>query len=350
MMTISPTAVDRDGDALWRAVLERDRGCDGAFVFAVLSTRIYCRPSCPARRPARDKVRFFADGVAAQAAGFRACKRCHPDEPVREELAVSRAIALLQGAEGRITLADLAARVGYSPAHFQRLFTQATGLSPAAYARALRIERVGDTLGSAASVTEALYEAGYGAPSRFYAASGERLGMNPSAWRQGGQGVAIRWALVRCSLGQLLVAATDKGVCRVAFGEGEAELAARFPRAALFAGDAEFAQLIGSVVNAVERPGTSHAIPLDVRGTAFQESVWAELRRIPAGETRTYGQIAAAIGRPGAVRAAGSANGANPVAVLIPCHRVVRSDGTLGGYAWGEEIKRELLRREEAAG
>ena len=195
-------------------------------------------------------------------------------------------------------------------------------------------------------VTHAIYEAGFGAASRFYEASEGKLGMKPSAWRDGGRGVTIRWAVVPTSLGRMLVAATDKGVCRLSFAEGREELESRFPRAELVEGGGEFAALLEKVVSAVEQPGDSRAIPLDVQGTAFQEAVWRELQRIPAGETRTYAQIAAALGKPGAVRAAGSANGANNVAVLIPCHRVIRSDGTIGGYAYGEDIKRELLRRE----
>jgi AraC family transcriptional regulator of adaptative response/methylated-DNA-[protein]-cysteine methyltransferase len=245
-----------------------------------------------------------------------------------------------------VTLGQLAAETGYSPAHFQRVFKRAIGLSPAAYLRALKLERAGEALSEGASVTEAVYAAGYGAPSRFYAASEGRMGMAPSAWRNGGAGVTIRWAVVATSIGRMLVAATDKGVCRLSFDEGADDLARRFPRAELREGGADFSDLLGQVVAAVEQPGDSRAIPLDVQGTAFQEAVWRELQRIPPGETRSYAQIAAAVGKPGAVRAAGSANGANNVAVLIPCHRVVRSDGTLGGYAYGLDIKRELLRRE----
>jgi len=337
-----------DEEAAWRAVEARDRTADGRFVFAVLSTGIYCRPSCPARRPARTGARLLADGAAARAAGFRACLRCRPDDVARDEAAVLAAIAHLRAAEGPVALGDLAARAGYSPTHFQRLFTRLAGLSPAAYARALRQERAASALSEGGRVTDAIHAAGYSGPSRFYAEAG-RMGMAPSAWRDGGQGVAIRWAVAGTSLGPLLVAATDRGVCRVAFGEGEAELRARFPKARMEPGGAAFAALVEQVVAAVERPGEASFIPLDVQGTAFQQAVWRELRRIPPGETRTYAQIAAAAGNPGAARAAGSANGANPVAVLVPCHRVVRADGSPGGYAWGEAIKRELLRRERDA-
>lgn len=335
-------------DEAWTAVLARDRAFDGRFVTGVLSTRIYCRPSCAARHPLRANVRFFANGAAARAAGLRPCKRCSPDDVARDEKAVLAAIEAIKGSEEVPALAGLAADAGYSVAHFQRLFTRMTGLSPAAYSRALRLERASAALSSGESVTGAIYEAGYSAPSRFYAAKEGRMGMAPSAWANGGRGVTIRWAVVPTSLGAMLVAATDKGVCRLSFNESVDDLAERFPKAELAEGGAGFAALLADVVAAVETPGAPHAIPLDVRGTAFQEAVWRELRRIPPGETRSYAQIAAAVGKPQAVRACGSANGANNVAVLIPCHRVVRSDGTLGGYAYGLDIKRKLLDKEGA--
>lgn len=335
-----------EDERAWQAVLARDRTFDGRFFTGVLSTGIYCRPSCSARHPRRENVRFFDQAEAAQAAGLRACLRCRPGDIARDEQAVANALTALADVEAVPSLAELAATVGYSPSHFQRVFKRAVGLSPAEYVRAGRIERAGAALSDGTSVTAAIYEAGYGAASRFYEASRDRMGMTPSAWRDGGRGVTIRWAAVATSLGDMLVAATPRGVCRLSFREGREELVARFPRAELVEGDERFAALLADVVGAVERPGHSQAIPLDVQGTAFQEAVWRELQRIPAGETRTYAQIAAAVGKPGAVRAAGSANGANNVAVLIPCHRVIRSDGTLGGYAYGETIKRELLRRE----
>ncbi len=330
----------------WTAVLARDRAFDGRFVTGVLSTGIYCRPSCAARHPRRENVRFFASGAEARAEGLRPCLRCSPDDVSRDERAVLAAIAAIKAAEQPLALGGLAADNGYSPAHFQRLFKRATGLSPAAYARALRMERASDALSTGGRVTDAVYDAGFAAPSRFYAASEGRLGMAPSVWANGGKGVTIRWAVVETSLGAMLVAASDKGVCRLSFGEGREALEVRFPHAELTEGGAEFAALLAEVVASVEAPGNAAHIPLDVRGTAFQEMVWQELRRIPPGETRSYAQIAAAVGKPGAVRAAGSANGANNVAVLIPCHRVVRSDGTLGGYAYGLEIKAKLLERE----
>ena len=333
-------------DEAWRAVLGRDRAYDSRFVTGVLSTGIYCRPSCAARHPLRVNVRFFVSGEEAQAAGLRACKRCLPDDVSRDEKAVLAAIETIKASEEVPALAGLAADAGYSVSHFQRLFTRMTGLSPAAYSRALRLERASDALSSGERVTDAIYDAGYSAPSRFYEASGARMGMAPSAWANGGKGVTIRWAVVASSLGPMLVAATDKGVCRLSFGEDERALAVRFPNAALAEGGADFAALLADVVAAVETPAANHTIPLDVRGTAFQEAVWRELRRIPAGETRSYAQIAAAVGKPAATRACGSANGANNVAVLIPCHRVVRSDGSMGGYAYGLEIKRRLLEKE----
>jgi AraC family transcriptional regulator of adaptative response/methylated-DNA-[protein]-cysteine methyltransferase len=339
-----------DPDKAWSAVTRRDRSFDGRFVTGVLTTGIYCRPSCAARHPARGNVRFFADGAAARAAGLRPCKRCRPDEVGRDEAAVLAAIDEIKASAdafgGRPQLAELAAAVGYSPTHFQRVFARATGLSPAAYARALREERAREALSREGSVTEAIYDAGFEAPSRFYDSMEGKLGMAPSAWVRGGKGVTINWAVVATTLGPMLVAATDKGVCRLSFAEGREELQARFPNAELVEGGAEFTALLQRVIDAVERPGTGGDIPLDVRGTAFQQRVWAELRKIPLGETRSYAEIAAAAGKPKAVRAAGSANGANNVAVLIPCHRVVRSDGSLGGYAYGLDIKRELLSRE----
>ena len=335
-----------DAQTAWEAFTRRDRTFDGRFVIGVLTTGIYCRPSCAARQPQRQNVRFFADGAEARDAGLRACKRCRPDEVARDEAAVLAAIDEIKSSEGLPQLAELAQAVGYSPTHFQRVFTRATGLSPAAYARALREERAREALSSGGSVTEAIYDAGFEAASRFYDSMEGKLGMAPSAWVRGGEGVRINWAVVTTSLGPMLVAATGKGVCRLSFNEGHEDLAARFPNAELIEGGAEFAALLQRVVDAVEHPGAGGDIPLDVRGTAFQERVWAELRKIPPGETRSYAEIAAAAGKPSAVRATGSANGANNVAVLIPCHRVVRSDGSLGGYAYGLDIKRELLSRE----
>lgn len=328
------------------AFAARDRSQDGRFVVGVTTTGIYCRPSCPARRPRPENVRYYSANRDAEAAGFRPCKRCKPDEAARDEAAVTEAVAAIRAAEAPLSLEALGELTGYSPAHFQRVFTRITGLSPASYARALREERAREALSGGGNVSDAIYEAGFEAPSRFYDAMKGRLGMAPSAWAKGGAGVTINWAVVPTTLGAMLVAATDKGVCRLSFGEGREELAAIFPKAELAEGGAEFASLLKRVVAAVETPGSATDIPLDVKGTAFQEAVWRELLKIPAGETRSYSEIAAAAGKPKAVRAAGSANGANHVSVLIPCHRVLRSDGGIGGYAWGTGIKEELLKRE----
>ena len=332
--------------AMTAAFARRDRAADGRFVAGVITTGIYCRPSCPARRPRPENVTFFSTNAEAQAAGFRPCKRCRPDHTARDDAAVTAAIAAIRGADGPLSLDQLSRLTHYSPAHIQRLFKRRTGLSPAQYARALREERARTALSGGGSVGDAIYEAGFEAPSRFYESMKGRMGMAPSAWAKGGAGVTIHWAVVETSLAPMLVAATDRGVCRLGFGEGPEALAAIFPHAALVRGGEEFSGLLARVVAAVEAPGTGADIPLDVKGTAFQEAVWRALREIPRGETRSYAEIAAAAGKPKAVRAAGGANGANHVAVLIPCHRVVRSDGSLGGYAYGTAIKKQLLERE----
>lgn len=281
------------------------------------------------------------------AAGFRPCKRCRPDEVARDKAAVDLVISMTKAEGGPVGLEELASETGYSPAHLQKLFKRAIGLSPAAYGRAIRQQHAQRALKGAQSVTEAVYEAGYAAPSLFYEDSKGRLGMSPSVWRDGGRGARIEWAVVATSLGEILVAATAKGVCRLSFDENEPDLRARFPEADLVKAGPVLAELFEKVIEAVEKPGTcGDDIPIDVQGTVFQERVWQELRKIPPGETRSYAQLAAAAGNPKATRAAGSANGANHVSVLIPCHRVVRSDGSLGGYAYGTDIKAELLRRE----
>lgn len=332
----------------WQRVLAKDRRFDGAFVTGVHSTGIYCRPSCPARLPLRKNVRFYATPEAAAAAGLRPCKRCSPHTLSAEEACVLAAIDAIRE-NGGMTLEQLANLTGYTATHFQRLFKRSTGLSPAAFAKACREERVREALSRGLGVTEALAAAGYAGSAAFYSETKGKLGMTASEWARGGAGKVIHWAVLETSLGSMLVAATDRGVCCLAFGEGEAELRARFPKAALVpAGDA-FRDIFAQVLSAVERPGPgSAAIPLDVHGTAFQQRVWEELRRIPHGETRSYGELAAALGSPKASRAVGGANGANHIAVLIPCHRVIAADGSLGGYAYGLEIKAELLKREKA--
>lgn len=264
---------------------------------------------------------------------------------MRDSAAVARALELIRYG-GTSTLAELAAQCGYSPSHLQRIFKHAVGLTPAAYAKARKEERARELLRVSDTVTNAIFEAGYESSSRFYDAAKEKLGMTPSAWLKGGEGVTIHWSAVDTSLGPMLVAATRTGVCRVSFGESEGELRARFPAARLIEADDAFTELFARIVTVVEMPGNAHDIPLDVAGTAFQERVWQELRRIPPGQSISYGELAARLGQPKASRAVGGANGANPVAVLVPCHRVVAADGSLGGYAWGNEIKAELLRRE----
>lgn len=338
-----------DADSAWAAFERRDRAYDGRFVGAVTSTGIYCKPSCPARHPKRENVLFYRDGAEARVAGFRACLRCKPDEVGRDRIAVAKAVALIEADEDGIGLEELAARVGYAPHHFHRLFKRATGVTPAAYARGLKAQRAARALIEEDTVTQAIYEAGYSAPSRFYEGGARRLGMTPSAWRKGGAGVTIRWTVADTSLGPMLVAATDKGLCRVSFDEGEEALKLRFPKAEIVPGGAALADLAARVVASVESPERHHDLPLDVQGTAFQEAVWQALRAIPAGETRSYSELAAIAGSPGAVRAAGTACGQNKVAVVIPCHRAQRSDGTLGGYAYGLDRKVVLLKREGVA-
>ena len=332
-------------DDRWQIAMAKDRRFDGVFVTGVHSTGIYCRPSCPARAPKRENVRFYANGDAAEAAGLRACKRCAPDQQSREEAAVMQVITILREAEEPVSLEKLGVVTGYSPTHLQRIFTRAVGLSPAAYARALRRERAGEALAQEERVSDAIYAAGYSAPSRFYE-DRKDMGLTASDWKDGGAGRAIHWSVIATSLGKMLVAATERGVCCLAFNEGEDELRARFPKAELIEGGEAFRAIFERVTAAVEQPGTGRDIPLDVKGTAFQQRVWQALREIPAGETRSYGELAAALGKPSASRAVGGANGANNIAVLIPCHRVIAADGTLGGYAYGLEIKSELLKRE----
>ena len=335
-----------DPDTAWAAFVARDRAQDGAFVVGVTSTGIYCRASCPARRPKREHARFFADGAAAEAAGFRACRRCMPEAEPRDRVAVARVAEMLREAEAAVPLGTLATTVGYAPHHLSRIFKRATGLTPAAYARALRAERVREALSTTGGVTSAIYDAGYAAPSRFYDDAGAQLGMTPSAWVRGGTGVTIAWTVPSTSLGALLIAATDKGLCRVAFDSDETALRARFPAAEIVAGGDALDDLAARVVAEVEAPGRDTGLPRDVQGTAFQEAVWAALRAIPAGETRSYAELAVAAGYPNAVRAVGSACGANPLAVVVPCHRVWRGDGSAGGYAWGLERKAALRGRE----
>jgi AraC family transcriptional regulator of adaptative response/methylated-DNA-[protein]-cysteine methyltransferase len=336
-----------DGEAAWSAVLARDRSADGRFVTGVLTTGIYCRPSCAARHPKRENVRFFASGAEAAAAGLRPCLRCKPEEVTREAAAMERALALIESVEEPVSLAVLAEAAGYSPHHFHRLFKRAIGVTPAAFVRAKRVKGMAISLEREEKVTDAIYEAGYSAPSRFYADAKARLGMTPSVWRNGGRGQTIRWAKAETDLGEMLVAATEQGICRLSFDEGEEDLRRRFPDARIEQGGEAMADLVRRTAAAVNAPERPHDLPLDVRGTAFQEAVWRELSRIPPGESLSYAALAARAGKPGAARAAGSACGANSVAILIPCHRARRGDGSLGGFAYGVGRKQRLLEREE---
>jgi AraC family transcriptional regulator of adaptative response/methylated-DNA-[protein]-cysteine methyltransferase len=335
-----------DEDTAWNAVMARDRASDGRFVTGVLTTGIYCRPSCAARHPKRANVRFFPTGAEARSTGLRACLRCKPDEVTREAEALARAYRLLDAAETPPSLAELAATAGYSPHHFHRLFKRATGITPADYARGRRAQNMTRSLEENVRVTDAIYDAGYSGPGRFYADAKARLGMTPSAWRDGGRGETIRWAVAETFLGTMLVAATGKGICRLSFDEGEAELKQRFPHARIEQGGAAMADLVRKTAAAVNAPERPHDLPLDVQGTAFQQAVWRELSRIEPGQSLSYAALAARAGKPGAARAAGSACGANKVAVLIPCHRAQRGDGSLGGFAYGLERKAALLERE----
>ena len=338
--------VHLDVDTAWAAFERRDRSWDGQVIGAVKTTGIYCKPSCPARRPKREHVEFFASANEARAAGYRSCLRCKPDEVGRDREAVASAVRLIEAAEESLTLDELADAVGYAPHHFQRIFKRDLGVSPAEYARGLRNRRTQAALKANGRVTDAVYDAGYSGPSSFYSDAKERLGMTPSAWRDGGRGETIRWTHFDTPLGQMMIAATSKGICRLTFDDNEASLRRLFPKATIVEDAGGLKELIQGALEAIERPLAAHQLPIDVAGTAFQEAVWRELRKIPVGETRSYAQIAAAIGQPTAVRAVGTANGDNHVAVLIPCHRVIRSDGTLGGYAGGLDRKRKLLAAE----
>lgn len=345
-----------DDEARWAAVTRRDSAADGAFYYSVATTGVYCRPSCAARPALRRNVAFHATTADAEAAGFRPCKRCKPDQaPLAERQAalVAEACRTIEAAEEAPSLDVLAAAAGLSPFHFHRVFKAVTGVTPKAYATARRAERIKAELDGTGSVTEAIYAAGYNASSRFYEKSNAMLGMTPGAWRNGGRGVAIRFAVGQCSLGAVLVAASPRGVCAIQFGEDPEALVRglqdRFPKADLVGADPDFEATVALVVGQVEAPRRDFHLPLDVKGTAFQEQVWRALQQIPLGRTASYADVAAAIGAPKAVRAVAQACAANHAAVAIPCHRVVRTDGSLSGYRWGVERKRALLDREAAA-
>ncbi len=330
--------------------MARDARQDGRFVFAVRTTGIYCRPSCPSRRPRRDSVEFFSDPQQAERAGYRACLRCKPTEISAQARFVIRARQLLDEAEGVLTLAELSERVGVSPFHLQRLFKRATGLSPREYQSARRMQQVKHGLRKGDDVTTALYDAGFGSPSRLYEKASQQLGMTPGAYRRGGAGMAIQYAIVPSPLGRLLVAATARGLCSVRFGDSahelERELREEFRAAEIHRDDAALGRYLQPLLASLRGENTTMDLPLDVRATAFQKKVWDALREIPPGETRSYSEVARAIGDPKAVRAVAAACASNPVALAVPCHRVVRSDGELAGYRWGIERKKKLLDQE----
>lgn len=351
----NPSASQLDAPR-WRAINARDPAADGSFFYAVTTTGVYCRPTCPSRRPLRQHVRCFDTIDAAERAGFRPCRRCHPERSLSPDddrrsrvLAACRAI---ERAESAPTLAALAEAAGLSRFHFQRLFKRIVGVTPREYHAARRRQRLQHALGRGEPVDAALYDAGYGSPSRVYERTGELLGMSPGTYRNGAPGARIRCGYARTALGWLAVAATDRGVCAVELGASRAELAehigSRFSRATLVGTDPELDAWLGALVAFVATPARRLELPLDVRGTAFQQRVWRALRAIPAGTTLSYGELARRVGMPRGARAVGRAVASNPVALAIPCHRVIGGDGGLGGYRWGVARKRRLLAHEQA--
>ena len=334
----------------WQAIIHRDKKAADAFVYSVKTTGVYCRPSCPARRARRDNVAFHLTPKDAERAGFRACKRCKPDDPsARSEHAamVARACKLIVDSEEPLSLDVLAAAVGMSSWHFHRVFKSITGLTPKAYAAAHRAQRMHQELSRNGTVTSAIYNSGFQSNGRFYAESTKRLGMKPTDFKAGGDGATIRFAVGECSLGSILVAASELGICSIALGQDPdalvTELQDRFSRAKLIGGDKKFERMVARVVAFVESPSAGLELPLHVQGTAFQQRVWKALCQIPRGATCTYSELAQRLGQPKATRAIAAACAANTLAVAIPCHRVVRTDGSLSGYRWGVERKRRLL-------
>lgn len=337
----------------WKAVLQRNPRADGAFWYSVRTTGVYCRPTCPARRAQRQHVLFHATSAAAEREGFRPCQRCHPNGPglaERHTAAIARACRLIEKAAEPPRVEMLARAAGMSRYHFQRTFKAVTGVTPRSYAAAQRAERVRNALPRRKTITEAVFDAGFNSSGRFYAASTAMLGMEPRQFKAGGDGLTMRSAVARCSLGFVLVAATPKGICAILLGDDavqlERELRHRFPKATIETGNASFDRLVSTVVDFVEAPDRGWRLPLDVQGTAFQQRVWQALRHVRPGSTTSYAEVARRIGSPKAVRAVAQACAANPVAVAIPCHRVLRSDGSLSGYRWGVSRKKALLERE----
>lgn len=337
----------------WEAITSRDAAAEGAFFYGVVTTGVYCRPACASRLPNRENVRFFDTIQAAEQAGFRPCKRCQPRSPEKQMPhagAIIEACRLMDESEEPPSLAELAAFAGLSPSYFHRLFKEMVGLTPKQYALERRSDRMRATLAASSTVTEAIYEAGFASGSRFYQDATATLGMKPAAYRAGGQGMRIRFAIEPCYLGWVLIAATDMGICAIEFADEprapEERLRARFPQADLTEGGPDFAAWVARLLAYLEAPQDALDLPLDIQGTAFQRRVWQALRDIPPGSTSTYGQIAARIGNPRAARAVAGACASNAIAVAIPCHRVVRGVGGLGGYRWGIERKRALLETE----
>lgn len=345
-----------EADPRWAAVVAKDAEADGSFYYSVKTTGVYCRPSCGARLPRPENIAFHATRADAEKAGYRPCKRCKPDQPAladQHAATITAACRWIEDAEEVPSLDALATQAGMSPYHFHRVFKAVTGVTPKAYATAHRARRVRDGLNRGDRVTDAIFDAGYNSNARFYEQSNALLGMTPSDWRRGGANAEIRFAIGQCSLGAILVARSEKGICAILLGDDADRLARdlqdQFPNARLIGDDPDFAKLVAQVVGFVEAPGQGLDLPLDVRGTAFQQRVWDALRKIPAGSTASYSEIAERIGSPKAVRAVAQACASNKIAVAIPCHRVVRNDGALSGYRWGVERKRALLEREEHA-
>lgn len=335
----------------WRATLARDHRADGTFVLAVRSTRIYCRPSCPARRPLRRNVIFFRTREEAERQGYRPCLRCRPNEMAASTALVSRAAQILGNSpEESIRLVKLAVQLGTNAATLRRAFRQVTGLAPRELAEALRVERFKSLLRAGRSITDALYETGYGSSSRVYERSNAQLGMTPATYQKGGKGMKIEYTIAKSPLGKVLVAATERGVSAVYLGDTEsklvAELREEYPRAEISSAKNSAQRWVREIVQRIKGMPAQGELPLDLRATAFQRRVWQELQRIPRGTTRSYSQVARALGRPNAVRAVARACATNPVSVVVPCHRVVRADGNLAGYRWGLERKRALLNQE----
>jgi AraC family transcriptional regulator, regulatory protein of adaptative response / methylated-DNA-[protein]-cysteine methyltransferase len=341
-------------DVYWRATLARDAAADRIFVYAVRSTRIYCRPSCSSRKPRRQNVLFFPAPEAAERAGFRPCQRCRPDEAARTDIrldVIRRACRYLdEQREDRLSLADLGKHVDVPPHQLLRWFKQIVGITPREYTEARRIDRLKERLREGGSVTRALYDVGYGSSSRLYERAQDRLGMTPATYRRGGHGMRIEYAIANSAFGRLLVAATPRGVCAVYFGSSdralEATLRNEYPSAEIHRGQDGGARWIGDIVRHLEGKQRDLDLPTDVKATAFQQRVWQQLQAIPYGETRTYREIAERIGAPGAARAVGRACATNPVSVVVPCHRAIKQDGGLGGYRWGIARKERLLAHE----